>query len=225
MGYGDDGFSVYDIQLWAEGLGVSLWIFVVSTIVGLALGCFIGLIRYYRVPVFAQLLMVISEFLKNSPVLVQLFLVYFGIPALFAIDMSPSQAAIITLSGNTAAFIAVIVISSIEAVDKRQLEAARSFAFSEAQIMRRIIFPQSLSLAMPMLVSLAINQLQVTSLISVIGVVDLTRVGDIINQRTFEPFIVWPVIGLTYFILAKTIAMVGGRLERRFSAYRMVNEL
>ena len=155
----------------------------------------------------------------------QLFLVYFGIPALFAIDMSPSQAAIITLSGNTAAFIAVIVISSIEAVDKRQLEAARSFAFSEAQIMRRIIFPQSLSLAMPMLVSLAINQLQVTSLISVIGVVDLTRVGDIINQRTFEPFIVWPVIGLTYFILAKTIAMVGGRLERRFSAYRMVNEL
>jgi len=225
MGYIDEGFSIYDLQLWAEGLSISLWIFAVSTIIGLLLGCVIGLVRYYRVPVFANLLMVISEFLKNSPVLVQLFLVYFGIPALFAIDMSPSQAAIITLSGNTAAFIAVIVISSIEAIDKRQLEAARSFAFSEAQIMRQIIFPQSLSLAMPMLVSLAINQLQVTSLISVIGVVDLTRVGDIINQRTFEPFIVWPVIGLTYFILAKIIAMVGARLEQKFSAYRMVNEL
>tara|TARA_R110002096_G_scaffold435927_1_gene664249 strand:+ start:18400 stop:19077 length:678 start_codon:yes stop_codon:yes gene_type:complete len=225
MGYVDEGFSIYDLQLWAEGLGVSLWIFVVSTLIGLLLGGMIGLVRYYRVPVFAQLLMVISEFLKNSPVLVQLFLVYFGVPALLAVDMSPAQAAIITLSGNTAAFIAVIVISSIEAIDKRQLEAARSFAFSEAQIMRRIIFPQSLSLAMPMLVSLAINQLQVTSLISVIGVVDLTRVGDIINQRTFEPFIVWPVIGLTYFILAKIVAMVGTRLERKFSAYRTVNQL
>lgn len=225
MGYVDEGFSIYDLQLWAEGLGVSLSIFVVSTVIGLLLGSIIGLVRYYRVPVIANLLMVISEFLKNSPVLVQLFLVYFGIPVLFAIDMSPSQAAIITLSGNTAAFIAVIVISSIEAIDKRQLEAARSFAFSEAQIMGRIIFPQSLSLAMPMLVSLAINQLQVTSLISVIGVVDLTRVGDIINQRTFEPFIVWPAIGLTYFILAKIIAMVGTRLEQKFSAYRMVSEL
>jgi len=225
MGYGGEGFSIYDLQLWAEGLGVSLWIFAISTSIGLLLGGLIGLIRYYRVAFFGKILMVISEFLKNSPVLVQLFLVYFGIPALLAIDMSPSAAAIITLSGNTAAFIAVIVISSIEAIDKRQLEAARSFALSERVILGRIIFPQSLSIAMPMLVSLAINQLQVTSLISVIGVVDLTRVGDIVNQRTFEPFIVWPVIGLTYFILAKLIAMVGTRLERKYSAFRTVNEI
>lgn len=225
MGYGDQGFTIYDLQLWAEGLGVSLWIFVVSTIVGLLFGIIIGLIRYYRVAIIGKILMIISEFLKNSPVLVQLFLIYFGIPALFTIDMSPQLAAIITLSGNTTAFIAVIVISSIEAIDRRQLEAARSFALSEKVILRKIIFPQSLTIAMPLLVSLAVNQLQVTSLISVIGVVDLTRVGDIINQRTFEPFIVWPIIGLTYFILAKLIGMLGARLERRYSAYRMTSEI
>ncbi|MBT6466377.1 MAG: amino acid ABC transporter permease [Kordiimonadaceae bacterium] len=225
MGYNNEGFSIYDLQLLIEGLGVSVWIFLVSTIIGLLLGCFIGLVRFYRIPILAQVLMVLSEFLKNSPVLVQLFLVYFGIPALFAIDISPFQAAVITLSGNTASFVAIIVISSIEAIDKRQLDAARSFAFSEVQIMKYVIFPQSLSLAMPLLVSLAINQLQVTSLISVIGVVDITRVGDIINQRTFEPFIVWPIIGLTYFILAKVIATVGSLLEEKYSAYRMVNKL
>lgn len=225
MGYMNEGFSIYDLQLWAEGLGVSLWIFVLSSIFGLIIGAIVGLIRSYRVPIAGKLLMVISEFLKNSPVLVQLFLVYFGIPALFMIDMSPIDAAIITLTANTAAFVAVIVISSIEAIDKRQLEAARSFALSEFVILHRIIFPQSLAIAMPLLVSLAINQLQVTSLISVIGVVDLTRVGDIINQRTFEPFIVWPVVGVTYFILAKLIAIVGAHFEKKFGAYRMAAEI
>lgn len=223
--YGEQGFTIYDIELWAEGLSVSVSIFLVSTILGLFLGTLIGLIRTYRIPVLGRLLMVISEFIKNSPILVQLFLVYFGIPALLTIDMSPMEAAIITLSANTAAFIAVIVISSIEAIDKRQLEAARSFALSEMTILKKIIFPQSLSIAMPLLVSLAINQLQVTSLISVIGVIDLTRVGDIINQRTFEPFIVWPLIGLTYFILAKMIGIAGARLEQRFSAYRTLQEI
>ncbi len=223
--YGDEGFTIFDVQLWAEGLGISAWVFSVSTVLGLLLGIAIGLVRYYRVPLLAKTLMLISEFLKNSPVLVQLFLVYFGIPALLMIDLSPIEAAIITLTGNTAAFIAVIVISSIDAVDKKQLEAARSFAMSEWQILKLIIYPQSLAFAMPMLVGLAINQLQVTSLVSVIGVVDLTRVGDIVNLRTFEPFIVWPIIGATYFMLAKLIGMVGHRLENKYNGYKQVTEL
>lgn len=225
MGYGDEGFTIYDLQLWAEGLGISLWIFILSTVIGLMLGVLIGLVRYYRIPILGKLLMVVSEFLKNSPVIVQLFLVYFGIPAVLQLDMTPNTAAVITLSGNTAAFVAVIVISSIAAIDKKQLEAAKSFALPRVVILRHIIFPQSLSIAMPMLISLAINQLQVTSLVSVIGVIDLTRVGDIVNQRTFEPFIVWPLIGLTYFILAKLIAIIGMRLERKFSAYRLIGEI
>lgn len=223
--YGDEGFTIYDLQLWAEGLGVSFGVFLTSSILGLLLGAVIGLIRYYKIAVLSKVLMLISEFLKNSPVLVQLFLVYFGIPALFMIDLSPVEAAIITLTGNTAAFIAVIVISSIDAIDKKQLEAARSFALGEWQILKLIIYPQSLAFAMPMLVGLAINQLQVTSLVSVIGVVDLTRVGDIINQRTFEPFIVWPIIGVTYFVLAKLIERIGARLEQRFSAYHISSEI
>lgn len=223
--YGDQGFTIFDLQLWAEGLSVTFGVFLTSSILGLILGTIIGLTRYYKIMFIGKILMLISEFLKNSPVLVQLFLVYFGVPALLMIDLSPVEAAIITLTGNTAAFIAVIVISSIDAIDKKQLEAARSFALSEWQILRTIIYPQSIAFAMPMFVGLAINQLQVTSLVSVIGVVDLTRVGDIINQRTFEPFIVWPIIGATYFILAKMIGILGSRLEQKFSAYRRLTEI
>ncbi len=223
--YGDQGFTIFDLQLWAEGLGITFGVFLSSSILGLIFGSIIGLIRYYNIIGIGRVLMLGSEFLKNSPVLVQLFLVYFGIPALFTIDLSPVEAAIITLSGNTAAFIAVIVISSIDAIDKKQLEAARSFALSEWQILRLIIYPQSLAFAMPMFVSLAINQLQVTSLVSVIGVVDLTRVGDIINQRTFEPFIVWPIIGVTYFVLAKLVERIGARLEQRFSVHQASSEI
>lgn len=223
--YDDQGFTIFDLQLWAEGLGITFGVFLSSSILGLIFGSIIGLIRYYNIIGIGRVLMLGSEFLKNSPVLVQLFLVYFGIPALFTIDLSPVEAAIITLSGNTAAFIAVIVISSIDAIDKKQLEAARSFALSEWQILRLIIYPQSLAFAMPMFVSLAINQLQVTSLVSVIGVVDLTRVGDIINQRTFEPFIVWPIIGVTYFILAKLVERIGARLEQRFSVHQASSEI
>lgn len=223
--YGNEGFTIYDLALWAEGLGITVTIFLTSSILGLFFGSLIGLIRYYRVPVLGSLLMMISEFLKNSPVLVQLFLVYFGIPALTEIDMSPTKAAIITLSGNTAAFIAVIIISSMESIKFTQLEAARSFALSEWLILQKIIFPQSIAIALPLLVSLAINQLQVTSLVSVIGVVDLTRVGDIVNQRTFEPFVVWPIIGVTYFVLAKMVGIVGNRLEQKFSAHVVANKL
>ena len=223
--YSSGEFSVYDLILWAEGLAVSLEIFFVSSLIGLFIGCLIGLLRYYRIPVVGISLITISEFLKNSPVLVQLFLVYFGIPAILGIDMTPMQAAMITLSGNTAAFIAVIVISSVEAIDKKQLEAARSFALSVWKILIKIIYPLALATSIPLLTSLAINQLQVTSLISVIGVVDLTRVGDILNQRTFEPFIVWPIIGITYYILAKIITYIGQRLEKKLRIHVLDNRV
>jgi ABC-type amino acid transport system permease subunit len=67
-----------------------------------------------------------------------------------------------------------------------------------------------------MVVGILVNQIQVTSLISVIGVIDLTQFGHILNQRTFEPFIVWPIVGLTYFVLSSTISYMGTRVEKKF---------
>lgn len=217
MRYGD--FTPYDLVLLLQGLGVSLALFVSTTLIGLVIGTLWAVIRFYRVPVLAQVVAFLAELLKNSPVLVQLFLVFFGLPAFLKINVTPTEAAVITLSGNSAAFIYVIVVSAIESVGRDQLEAARVFGLSRWQILRRVIAPQAAAFAIGPLTGLLVNQLQVTSLISVIGVMDLTKVGNILNLRTLKPFVVWSVVGALYYLAAKLVAHAGARFEKRLRAH------
>jgi len=212
-------FTPYDIVLLAQGLGVSLGLFAATTLIGLLIGTGFAVLRFYRVPVAMQLVAFLAELLKNSPVLVQLFLVFFGVPAFFRINLTPVDAALITLSGNTAAFVYVIAVSAIESIGRDQIEAARVFGLSRWQVLRHVIFPQAMAFSIGPLTGLLVNQLQVTSLISVIGVSDLTKIGNILNLRTFKPFIVWAVIGLLYYLCAKLIALLGTRLETRLRAH------
>lgn len=217
MRYGD--FTPYDLVLLLQGLGVSLALFVSTTLIGLVIGTLWAVVRFYRVPVLAQVVAFLAELLKNSPVLVQLFLVFFGLPAFLRINVTPTEAAVITLSGNSAAFIYVIAVSAIESVGRDQLEAARVFGLSRWQILRRVIAPQAAAFAIGPLTGLLVNQLQVTSLISVIGVMDLTKVGNILNLRTLKPFIVWTAVGLLYYLAAKLVAHAGARFEKRLRAH------
>ncbi|WP_117234656.1 amino acid ABC transporter permease [Vibrio maerlii] len=206
-------FVPYDIIVLLSGIGVSLKVFLISSLFGGLVGIGLALCRHYQFPFLKQLSIFISEFLKNSPVLVQLFLIYFGLPIFLSMDMSAELAATITLTGNTAAFVSVIIVTAMAAIDKGQIDAARSFGISEQTILKKIITPQALLVAIAPLVGLAVNQLQVTSLVSVIGVMDITKVGAILNQRTWQPFIVWPVIGCTYFVLSMAISKLGSKLE------------
>lgn len=212
-------FTPFDLVLLAQGLGVSVALFLATTLIGLVIGIGFAVIRFYRVPVLMQVVHLLAELLKNSPVLVQLFLVFFGIPNLFRITLSPVDAALITLSGNTAAFVYVIAVSAIEAVTRDQIEAARVFGLTRWQILCKIIFPQAMAFSIGPLTGLLVNQLQVTSLISAIGVMDLTKIGNVLNLRTMKPFIVWTIIGILYYLSAKLIAWLGARLEKRLRAH------
>jgi polar amino acid transport system permease protein len=212
-------FTPHDVLLLLQGLGVSVALFAAATVIGLTIGLAWALLRYYRVPLLAPCAAFVAELLKNSPVLVQLFLVFFGLPVLLETDLTPVQAALITLSGNTAAFIYVIAVSAIESVGRDQLETARVFGLSRWQTLRRIVAPQAAAFSLGPLAGLLVNQLQVTSLISVIGVVDLTKAGAILNLRTLKPFIVWTVIGLLYYLLARLIARACARAETRLRAH------
>ena len=212
-------FTPYDIILLAQGLGVSLGLFLATSIIGVLIGVIWGVVRYYRVPVLAQFITLLAELLKNSPVLVQLFLVFFGIPALMKLNVTPVAAATITLSANTAAFVYVIAVSAIQSIGRDQIEAARVFGLTRWQVLTKVIAPQAGAFAIGPTVALLVNQLQVTSLISVIGVSDLTKIGNILNLRTMKPFIVWAVIGLLYYLSAKLVAYIGTRLENRLRAH------
>ena len=212
MRYSD--FTPYDLILLLNGLGVSLGLFLATTIIGVFLAVMFTLVSYYRIPVLTQVVVALTEMLKNSPVLVQLFLVFFGAPAFFHVNMTPVAAATLTISLNTAAFAYVIMRSAIASVDVEQIAAAEVFGHSRWQILTLIISPQAAAFAIGPLVGLMINQLQVTSLISVIGVMDLTKIGNILNLRTLQPFIVWTAIGALYYVTAKILASVGGRVEK-----------
>lgn len=217
MRYAD--FTPHDLLLLLQGLGVSVALFVATTVIGLLLGLSWATLRYYRTPLLAPAVAALAELLKNSPVLVQLFLVFFGLPVLLETDLTPVQAAVVTLSGNTAAFIYIIAVSAIESVGREQLETARVFGLTRWQTLRRIVAPQAAAFGLGPLAGLLVNQLQVTSLISVIGMVDLTKVGAILNLRTLKPFIVWSVIGLLYYLMARLIASICARAETRMRAH------
>ena len=212
-------FTPYDLVLLVQGLGVTVGLFLLTSLIGLVAGTILGVVRYYRVPVLTQAVTFVTELLKNSPVLVQLFLVFFGFPAFFHLNVGPVQAAVITLSGNTAAFVYVIVVSAIESIGRDQIEAARVFGLSRWQVLRHVIAPQAAAFSIGPLTALLVNQLQVTSLISVIGVMDLAKIGATLNLRTLKPFIVWSAVGLLYYLTAKLVAGLGARLENRLRAH------
>src|SRR6478752_6617980 len=206
-------FTPYDLVLLLQGLGVTVGLFLINSLIGIVVGTLWAVVRFYRVPVLTPLVTFLSELLKNSPVLVQLFLVFFGFPAFFHVNVTPVEAATITLSANTAAFVYVIAVSSIESIGRDQIEAARVFGLTRWQVLKHVVAPQAIAFAIGPLTGLLVNQLQVTSLISVIGVMDLTKVGNILNLRTLKPFVVWTVVGLFYYAAAKTLAWLGTRYE------------
>lgn len=212
-------FTPFDLWLLAQGLGVTVALFLVTSAIGLLVGTLWGVVRFYRVPVLTQVITVVAEILKNSPVLVQLFLVFFGFPAFFKVNVTPVDAAVITLSANTAAFVYVIAVSAIESIGRDQIEAARVFGMTRWQVLRHVIAPQAMAFSIGPLTALLVNQLQVTSLISVIGVMDLAKIGATLNLRTLKPFIVWTVVGVLYYLAAKLVATLGAKLEKRLRAH------
>jgi His/Glu/Gln/Arg/opine family amino acid ABC transporter permease subunit len=194
---------------------MTLFVFAVSFAVGTLIGFVLAVIRQRRVPVASQLAVVYVELFRNSPLLVQLFLVFFGMPSIFGIRFTPIEAGLITLSVNTGAFMTVIVQAAIEEVPRGQWEAARSSGLGYVATMRYVVLPQAVRAMIPPTVSLAVGQLQVSSLISIIGVVDLAKVGTNLNLRTLAPFKIWPIVALGYFLVSKPLSMLADWTEAR----------
>lgn len=218
MIYQNLDFSIADLYLLLRGLQWTLLVWSASMVIGIGLGFVLALVRHARVPVLAQLVVVFVETFRNSPLLVQLFLVFYGLPMVTPFTPGPAEAAIFTLSINTAAFTVVNLVAALDAIPRGQWQAASSFGLSYRQTMLHVVLPQAIRTAIPPTMNLAISQLQTTSLVSIIGVTDLTRSGLVLYTRTLKPFIIWPIIGLVYFLLAKVLSLLAARVERRLQA-------
>jgi len=211
-------FTLWDIvrnlllaARWTVAL--SLVAFVGGGVVGLAL----LVARLARWPGAQRGVAIYVQVFQGTPLLMQLFLAYFGI-ALLGIETSPWAAAAIALTLYTSAFLAEIWRGCVAAIPKGQWEAAASLALGFGEQLRYVVLPQALKIAVAPTVGFLVQVIKGTALASVIGFVELTKAGGMISNATFRPFTVFAVVALGYFVLCFPVSLAARRLERKLDA-------
>ncbi|ABR30336.1 nickel transporter [Thermosipho melanesiensis] len=185
-----------------------------SVLIGLVLGTFIGMGRLSKIKAINIPSTVYVEFLRGTPLLVQISIVYFGLPQL-GIQLEAYPAAIVALGLNSGAYIAEIVRAGIQSIPKGQYEAARSLGMTHFQTMRYIILPQAFKNILPALGNEFITLTKDSSLASIIGVTELMRRGQFVITRTFQTFSIYFGIALIYFVMTFTISRLVRFAEKR----------
>lgn len=153
--------------------------------------------------------------IRGTPFIVQLFFIYFGVNSLNLISLDSTTAGIITVAINAGAYFAEIIRAGIQSIDKGQTEAARSIGFTGTQTMRYVVLPQAFRRMLPTITNQSIISLKDTSLLSVIGIADLTQQGQIQASATFEAFKIWLAVGVIYFIIIYLLTLIANFIERR----------
>ena len=208
-------FSLWDIYRnlllalrWTVGL--SLIAFIGGGLVGAIL--LVMRLSHRR---WLQILVVIYvNLFQGTPLLMQLFLTYFGL-ALFGIDTTPLVAASLCLTLYASAYLTDIWRGSVESISKQQWEASASLALSFGEQLRYVILPQAVRVAIAPTVGFMVQAVKATALASVIGFVELTRSGQIIANATFSPFLVYGSVALLYFILCFPLSLWSRYLEKQ----------
>jgi len=213
-------FSLWDIL---RNLLMALrWTVVLSLIAFVGGGVVGGLLLFLRLSggrVADRLIGLYVQVFQGTPLLMQLFLAYFGI-ALFGIDVSAWTAASVALTLYTSAFLTEIWRGCVASIPKGQWEASGSLALSFGEQMRHVILPQALRIAVAPTVGFLVQVIKGTALASVIGFVELTKAGSMISNATFKPFVVFSCVALLYFVLCFPLTEWSRRLERRLHGAR-----
>jgi len=193
----------------------TLQISVVSIVLGSFLGAVAGLMRVQPLRPVRFLAASYVELLRNIPLMLVLYLIYFGLGAFFPV--SPFWAAVIGLSVFEGAYVAEIVRAGIESVDRGQMEAARSLGMSWFQSMRHVIVPQAVRRSLPPLTGQFVSLVKDSSLASLVSYEELMLVGRQINSRIFSPFEVFLTIGAIYFVICLTLSLLSRWQEARLA--------
>jgi polar amino acid transport system permease protein len=198
---------------WTVALSVVA--FIGGGIVGLA----VCVARIAKHPALRWAARIYIAVLQGTPLLMQLFLCFFGL-ALLGIDVPPLAAAAVALTLYASAFLGEIWRGCVEAIPKGQWEASASLALSYPEQMRHVILPQALRIAVAPTVGFAVQVVKGTALASIIGFVELTKAGTMINNATFQSFLVYGLVALIYFALCFPLSWFSRRLERRLNVAR-----
>lgn len=204
---------------WQEALflvGSVRWTILLTLIAFLGggiLGGAIALLRLSTSATVRRFAALYIQVIQSIPVLMVLFLSYYGL-SLAGFDLPPLLAASLSLGVYVSAYLAEIWRGAIEAVPFQQWEASASLALGRAQQYRYVIIPQALRLSLPPTVGFLVQLVKNTSIVSVVGFVELSRAGQLINNATFQPFKIFGVVALVYFLICFPLSRLSRRLER-----------
>ncbi len=207
---------VNSFPLLLVGAGVTIKITALSVALGVVIGLFVGIARISRLRILRVLAAVYVDFFRGTPLLVQIFLVYFALPVITGQRVDPFVAAIGSCGINSGAYVAEIFRAGIQSIDKGQMEAGRSLGMTWVQTMRYIIVPQAFKRVIPPLGNEFIALLKDSSLVSVIGFEELTRRGQLIIAKTYGSLEIWLSVAVIYLAMTLTISRFVAYLERRY---------
>lgn len=199
-----------------EGLQVTLYIFAIAIVIGFLIGLVVALFRLAPLKILNWIAKIFVDAIRGTPFIVQLFFIYFGLNSFEFISLDNTTAGIVTVAVNAGAYFSEIIRAGIQSIDKGQTEAARSLGLNSTQNMRYIILPQAFRRMLPTITNQAIISLKDTSLLSVIGVADLTQEGRIQASATFDAFNVYLILGIIYFVVIYLLSMLASFVERKF---------
>lgn len=202
------------LPFFMKGLWMTVSVSAISLVAATILGFAMGILRTGEIKPVRWAIIAWTDLIRGTPFLVQVFIVFFILPE-FGIQLEAFAAAVIALSNMSACFICEVVAGGIAAVAKGQTEAAVSSGLSRYQQMRHVIMPQAMRMILPPLVGQYVLLIKDSSVVSVIGVTDVTRVGWFTVQRIPEGIMVFGLVGLLYFSVCYPLIRLSSGLEKR----------
>lgn len=195
------------------GILITMEITVIALILATIIGLIVGLVNIGKNKVLKFFAKGYIDFIRGTPLIVQAFFLYFGMTGALNFRISAEMAGIIVISLNAGAYMAEIFRGGIQSIDPGQMEAARSLGLSYAQAMRKVVLPQAFKNMIPSILNQFIISLKDTSILTVIGVRELTQSGQIIIASTYKSFEIWTMVGILYFILIFTLSTIFRKVE------------
>lgn len=197
------------------GAGVTIEITAFSVAIGFFIGLFVGIARISQFKILRIMAAVYADCIRGTPLLVQIFLIYFALPMAIGQRVEPFIAAVAACGINSGAYVSEIFRAGIQAIDVGQMEAGRSLGLTWWKTMRFIILPQAFKNILPPLGNEFIAMLKDSSLVSVIGFEELTRCGQLIIAQTYGSFEIWMTVAVLYLIMTMAISRIVAFLEKR----------
>ena len=211
------GLIFENLPFLGQGAITTIVITIFSLLLGLIIGLFVGIGRISKNKPARWLSSLYINFIRGTPLLVQIFILYFGLPSAFNINLDPYLAGILALGVNSGAYVGEIVRAGIQSIDKGQMEAARSLGMTYTMAMRYVILPQAFRRILPPIGNELIVLLKDSSLVSTIALPELLFNGRLVAARTFDYFSMYIGVALIYLLLTWATAQLMGYIERRFA--------